>query len=351
MTSSPSRNYLQIPVLGTGGTISCTHSPEGDLVPTLTCADIVEQARVPKGFQALPHDIMSIDSSSIELPQIDELVAHIARFCPPTPVGIVVLHGTDTMEESALAAACALDLPCPVVFTGAQRPGDDAAPDGPANLSRAFAALASGELSAGVHIVFGDAILPARGAYKAHTTAETAFGNALEDTALEDTGLEDALPEPHNESDETRGAPSPAASTRLLRISNFFVPIVSTYAGDQGQLIRALREQDPQVGSASAASTGCPVDGLVLAAMGSGNIPTAVAEELEAWRAERYTELPVVICSRVPEGGVSFVYGGAGGGAQLARSGFRSGGALRPSQARIELLYELARTRQSPFTF
>lgn len=320
---------MQIPVLGTGGTISCTHSPEGDLVPTLTCADIVNRARIPQGFEALPHDIMSIDSSSITLPQIDELIAHIARFCSPAPAGIVVLHGTDTMEESALAAVCALDLPCPVVFTGAQRPGDDAAPDGPANLSRAFAALASGELSTGVHLVFGDAILPARGAYKAHTTAETAFRNALIDSGKHD-----------DESPNTDGTALPP-----LQVAGLYVPIVSTFAGDDGQLIRALREQnkrqpDTQVGAEVGA-----VDGLVLAAMGSGNIPTAVAEELEAWRAERTTELPVVVCSRVPTGGVSFVYGGAGGGAQLARAGFRSGGAMRPSQARIELLYELARAR------
>lgn len=324
MTSSPSRNCQQIPVLGTGGTISCTHSFEGDLVPTLTCADIVKQARIPQGLAPLPRDIMSIDSSSITLPQIDELVAHIASFCSTTPAGIVVLHGTDTMEESALAAACALDLPCPVVFTGAQRPGDDAAPDGPANLSRAFAAVASGELSAGVHLVFGDAILPARGAYKAHTTAETAFRNALIDSGKHD-----------DESPGTAGAPLPP-----VQVAGLYVPIVGTYAGDDGQIIRALREQDKNVGAKVGA-----VDGLVLAAMGSGNIPTAVAEELEAWRAERTTELPVVVCSRVPTGGVSFVYGGAGGGAQLARAGFRSGGALRPSQARIELLYKLARAR------
>lgn len=316
---------MQIPVLGTGGTISCTHSPEGDLVPTLTCADIVNRARIPQGFEALPHDIMSIDSSSITLPQIDELIAHIARFCSPAPAGIVVLHGTDTMEESALAAVCALDLPCPVVFTGAQRPGDDAAPDGPANLSRAFAALASGELSAGVHLVFGDAILPARGAYKAHTTAETAFRNALIDSGKHD-----------DESPGTAGAALPP-----LQVAGLSVPIVSTFAGDDGQLIRALREQDKREPDTRVGA----VDGLVLAAMGSGNIPTAVAEELEAWRAERATELPVVVCSRVPTGGVSFVYGGTGGGAQLARAGFRSGGAMRPSQARIELLYELARAR------
>lgn len=329
MTSSPSQSYLQIPVLGTGGTISCTHSPEGDLVPTLTCADIVDQARVPEGFQALPHDVMSIDSSSITLPQIDELVAHIARFCSPAPAGIVVLHGTDTMEESALAAACALELPCPVVFTGAQRPGDDAAPDGPANLSRAFAALASGELSTGVHLVFGDAILPARGAYKAHTTAETAFRNALIDSGKHD-----------GESPETDGTPLPP-----LQVAGLNVPIVGTFAGDDGQLIRALREQDKREQGTKVGVKVGAVDGLVLAAMGSGNIPTAVAEELEAWRAERSTELPVVVCSRVPTGGVSFVYGGTGGGAQLARAGFRSGGAMRPSQARIELLYELARAR------
>lgn len=332
MTSTPSRNCLQIPVLGTGGTISCTHSPEGDLVPTLTCADIVRQAHVPQGFEALPHDIMSIDSSSITLPQIDQLIAHIDSFYTPAPAGIVVLHGTDTMEESALAAACALELPCPVVFTGAQRPGDDAAPDGPANLSRAFAALASGELSPDVHIVFGDAILPARGAYKAHTTAETAFRNALADSGQEaptpgsagtGSGSEETEPEPTS-------APAPP------QIAGLNVPIVTTFAGDDGLLIRALRERDGAV------------HGLVLAAMGSGNIPTAVAAELSAWRADRSAqagELPVVVCSRVPTGGVSFVYGGSGGGAQLARAGFRSGGALRPSQARIELLYEIARGR------
>lgn len=329
MTSSPSQNYLQIPVLGTGGTISCTHSPEGDLVPTLNCADIVKQARIPQGLAPLPHDIMSIDSSSITLPQIDELVAHIANFCSPVPAGVVVLHGTDTMEESALAAACALELPCPVVFTGAQRPGDDAAPDGPTNLSRAFAALASGELSAGVHLVFGDAILPARGAYKAHTTAETAFRNALIDSGKHD-----------DESPKTDGTALPP-----LQVAGLYVPIVSTFAGDDGQLIQALREQDKRGQDTNVGAKVGAVDGLVLAAMGSGNIPTAVAEELEAWRAERTAELPVVVCSRVPTGGVSFVYGGTGGGAQLARAGFRSGGALRPSQARIELLYELARAR------
>ncbi len=332
MTSTPSRNCLQIPVLGTGGTISCTHSPEGDLVPTLTCADIVRQAHVPQGFEALPHDIMSIDSSSITLPQIDQLVAHIDSFYTPAPAGIVVLHGTDTMEESALAAACALELPCPVVYTGAQRPGDDAAPDGPANLSRAFAALASGELSPDVHIVFGDAILPARGAYKAHTTAETAFRNALADSGKE-------APSPGSAgtgsgSEETE--PEPASAPTPPRIAGLNVPIVTTFAGDDGLLIRALRERDGAV------------HGLVLAAMGSGNIPTAVAAELSAWRADRSAqagELPVVVCSRVPTGGVSFVYGGSGGGAQLARDGLRSGGALRPSQARIELLYEIARGR------
>ncbi len=332
MTSTPSRNCLQIPVLGTGGTISCTHSPEGDLVPTLTCADIVRQAHVPQGFEALPHDIMSIDSSSITLPQIDQLVAHIARFYSPTPAGIVVLHGTDTMEESALAAACALELPCPVVFTGAQRPGDDAAPDGSANLSRAFAALASGELSPDVHIVFGDAILPARGAYKAHTTAETAFRNALADSGQE-------APSPGSEGTGSGSAetePDPTSAPAPPQIAGLNVPIVTTFAGDDGLLIRALRERDGAV------------HGLVLAAMGSGNIPTAVAAELSAWRADRSAqagELPVVVCSRVPTGGVSFVYGGSGGGAQLARDGLRSGGALRPSQARIELLYEIARGR------
>ena len=214
MTSSASRNRPQIPVLGTGGTISCIHSPGGDLVPSLTCADIIGQAHIPQEVEPVAHDIMSIDSSSITLPQIDELIGHINSFCSPAPIGIVVLHGTDTMEESAVAAACALRLPCPVVFTGAQRPGDDAAPDGPANLSRALAALATGELDPGVHIVFGDSIVAARGAYKAHTTADTAFRNALADSNV----AQDSASRPFRSS----GAPNPP------RIAGLFVPIITT---------------------------------------------------------------------------------------------------------------------------
>src|SRR5699024_9197141 len=90
--------------------------------------------------------------------------------------GVVVTHGTDSMEESAFLTALTHESAVPVAFTGAQRPFDDPAPDGPANLSAALSWLGDPRSDGtGVSIVFDGEVIPAAGAQKVHTNALNYF--------------------------------------------------------------------------------------------------------------------------------------------------------------------------------
>lgn len=321
---------LPIRVLGTGGTISCTHDAAGALVPTLDTAALVRQADCDRG-DIIAEDVMSLDSSSITLAQIDELLDHIEA-AQRTSRAVVVLHGTDTMEETLMAAHLLLPPavssvssvpPVPVVFTGAQRPADDPRPDGPSNISGAInlateltaARAASG--TSGVFLHFGGRTLAAAGTYKFHTTNDDAFRSSS----------------PHPAEVAPGGAPIRTQGPRP-RLQGRTVPIITTYAGDDGRQLTAL----------SARLEAEPIDGLVITALGSGNLPLPVADALRELQAT-YPSLPVVLSTRVPEGSVHAVYGGAGGGASLVEG---SGGALSlagflsPAQARIQLLANAA---------
>lgn len=311
-------------VIGTGGTISCTHNSAGDVVPTLSIEQILEQAELSNlhpDIEFRAADAMSLDSSALQLADIDLLVAtaeqHIAEAQREGRdlAGIIVVHGTDSLEETAMAFDQLLPGSVPVVLTGAQRPADDTNPDGPANLRLAVETIVSLPplTPARPQIVFGGTALPAFGATKIHTSDDAGFTNTVES--------ERALP--FVLSPDARPSASP------VRLEGLNVPIVDAYAGADGHLISTIL------------SSSRP-DGLVIAAMGSGNIPPAMVEALQG------VDVPVVVCSRVPFGGVNFVYGGAGGGASLARAGMVSGGALRPSQARIALLCSLAREATAP---
>lgn len=193
----------------------------------------------------------------------------------------------------------------PVVLTGAQRPADDASPegpDGPRNLCDAVAAAATAESPV---VALGGKVVPAYGVTKVHTTADEAFGSVGEPRP-ERLSLGAAL----------SAGPAPLAGLR--------VDVVPAYQGAEASLV------DTAVAAGA--------DGIVVAAFGSGNVGVlsdGVRRALDAG-------IPVVVASRVPAGGVQLVYGGAGGGRAIARAGVRSAGKLSVPQARMELLCELA---------
>ena len=295
----------KVVVITTGGTISCTADPTGALIPTVSGKQLVAPVaeRFAGNVDIEVTELSRLDSSSMTLADIDEIVSAChAALADPAVLGVVVTHGTDSMEETAIALDTFHNDTRPIVVTGSQKPYDHPATDGPSNLFEAV--MIAADTSArdiGVLIVFGHAVLPARGAVKWHTTDELAFAT-------------NAPEEP------TRAEPVP-----VVPLAHTPVEIIYAYPGAGRALVDA--------------AIAAGAKGLVVCAMGSGNVGT----ELGAALGEVLDQgIPVVITTRVARGDVSGTYGGAGGGATLAAKGAVGSTYFRAGQARVLLAIALA---------
>ena len=287
---------MNVLVISTGGTIASTANARGALVPTLTGEELVARCGTTRQVRAI--DVASLDSSSLGLAEIDMLRETVRTSLLDDSASLVITHGTDSMAETALALDLVHSDSRPVVLTGAMRSADHAHPDGPANLRGAIEVAAT-RRDTGVLVHSAGETLPARGLMKTQTTAEHAF------TLTSGSPLPRPMAVP----------PAPLAELNI--------PIIRAWAGADDALIRALG----------------PIDGLVLEALGSGNVSAcmggAVAKLLRRG-------LPVVVATSVPYGEVSFAYGGAGGGSTLGDLGALPAGYLSAGQARIALATALA---------
>lgn len=306
-----------IVLLFTGGTISMRHdAAAGGAVPSLTGRDILAMApgidRLADlevdDWGAFPGPHMTVDRMWALRQRIAE---HLER---PEVNGIVVTHGTDSLEESAYLVARSLESDKPVVFTGAMRTSSDLGWDGPGNLGASVRVAASEEARAcGVMVVISDRIFTALDVTKAHTHALEAFDSpGLGPLGIIDDGrviFRRALP-----------TPNPILAPAALATP---VDIVYTYAGADSRLLEASR----QTGRA-----------IVIAAMGRGNVPPAMVDGIDRWIADGK---PVVITSRALRGRVGCTYGYPGGGRRLAERGAIFAGARRPQQARIDVMLAL----------
>lgn len=306
-----------IVLLFTGGTISMRHdSAAGGAVPSLTGHDIVALAPGVEqlaqleidDWGAFPGPHMSVERMW-ELRE--RIVGHLAR---PEVKGVVVTHGTDSLEESAYLVARSVRSDKPVAFTGAMRTSSDLGWDGPGNLGGAIRVAASEDARGlGVFVVMSDRIYAATDVTKSHTHMLDAFDSpGLGPLGVIDDGrviFRRALPEP-------LAVLTPQAPATP-------VDIVYAYAGADSRLLNAARELDV---------------GIVIAAMGRGNVPPAMVEGIDGFIADGK---PVVITSRAGRGRVGCTYGYLGGGARLAEKGAIFAGARRPQQARIDLMLAL----------
>lgn len=301
----------------TGGTISMRHDPaQGGAVPSLsgrdilalapTIADLAEIEVDEWGAYPGPHMTMDRMWSLRE-----RLAEHLAR---PGVEGVVVTHGTDSLEESAYLAARSLRSEKPLVFTGAMRTSSDLGWDGPANLGAALRVAASEEARGfGVLVVMSDRIFAGADVTKTHTHLVDAF----ESPGLGPLGVVDgssvifrrALPEP--------------LAVLMPKSLGGPVDLVHAWAGADARLLDASRRDAAAV---------------VVAAMGRGNVPPAMADGIERWHEEGK---PVVIASRVHRGRVGLTYGYPGAARRLAERGAILAGGRRPLQARIDLLLAL----------
>ena len=288
-------------VLSTGGTIASTHDKKGAVVPTVTGSKLVEplSGTFDKDKLTLEvKDIAKLDSSAMTLDDTDTIIEAVNKELRRDDVdGVVVTHGTDSMEETAIAVDTFQDSDKPVALTGAMRPFDDPDPDGPDNLALAVKTVTDpSNEGRGTFIAFADHVIPARGAFKSDTTKADGFAN-----------------------NNGKKQPQRPKALKHQPLGNTRVDIIAAYPGAPADLIQRSLDSG--------------AEGIVIEGMGAGNIGDELAQAAKA----AAKKVPVVLTTRVDHGPVEGIYGGAGGGATLADAGVISSGTLRAPQARMLL--------------
>lgn len=163
--------------LATGGTVAAAGRGiayrAGALSPETLLESLPEAARYAEIECASPYAIDSKDATPQHWLRLHTAITEaLAR---PEFAGLVVSHGTDTLEETATLLALTLAPTKPVVLTGAMRPPAEAGADGPRNLLHAIRLAADPDTPPGVFLVFGEKVFPALGLRKAHTLALQPF--------------------------------------------------------------------------------------------------------------------------------------------------------------------------------
>lgn len=292
---------MLVAVIATGGTIASKRDESGAARPSLSGEHLISGLS-DADVEIKPVELMAKDSSSLTIGDMQDISDAVGReLDDPAVCGVVILHGTDAMEESALLVHLQHRLTKPVIFTGAQFTADHPQADGPANLSSAIgASIDQSNAAKGVLLCFGGQLLPAWGLYKRSADALDAF----------DLSGPVDCPE----------SPVLSASVREIRVD-----IVAIYPGCEPTHIDA--------------SLDAGAHGIVLSALGSGNANARVVEAVG--RCVRQG-VPVAVSSRVPVGELVAAYGGGGGGHDLGEAGALHCRTLRAGQARILLAAMIA---------
>jgi L-asparaginase len=314
----------KVAVLSTGGTIASRHDPvKGGYVPVLSAEDLVMAVPAIKKIAQIQAEQISNIPSPDMTPEIWlRLATRVNELsAKPEITGIVVTHGTDTLEETAYFLDLTKVSVKPVILVGAQRPASDPDSDGPRNLLDAVrVAITPAAAGKGVMVVMNGQISAARDVTKTNTNRVETF-RGLEFGPL---GVADAemvrfyrVPVQH----QTFGIDT---ATRLGRVD-----IVMSYAGADGLVIRSLLRDHA-------------VQGLVVAGTGLGDVSSLM---FDAIQEARERGIPVVISTRVPTGRIFPLGASKGSALDLRRIGCILADDLSPQKARILLMLALTKTR------
>jgi L-asparaginase len=315
----------RVAVIFTGGTISMTvETAAGGAVPTLGAAQLL--ASVPglaRRADVVPIDLGRVPASHFSFADVLRIRRIIDGALLDRRVrGVVVVQGTDTLEETAFAwDLCHRDAR-PAVVTGAMRNASDPGWDGPANLLGAVRVAASeAARGAGVLVVLGGLVHAADAVAKRHATALDAFATR-EGPPLGRVGEGGVRIRPRGPRRTLPASPGSAAMP---------IPII----------VAALETP----GAALDAAVRDGARGVVVAATGSGNTHPDL---LRAAVAARDAGVEVVLASRTGAGAVGPGYAFPGGGATWVRAGVPLAGLLTPIQARVALALALGAGMAGP---
>ncbi|MFJ6368301.1 asparaginase [Streptomyces virginiae] len=307
----------RIVVISTGGTIASRWQGSG-FAADADGNEVIATAPLPEGITVELVDLFSVNSPRLTTAHQLTLLRTVHEvLADPGVDGIVVTHGTDTLEESAFLLDLHHHDPRPVVFTGSQRPMGTADGDGPGNLYDALLTAANTR-GLGVLIAFAGRVHAARGTVKTQAVELDAFADPSKELFGKiGFGKVTILRTPQ------RPAPLPLPAMPELPPR---VDIVVHHADGDPVLLNAAVEAGAR--------------GIVLVGTGAGN---ATPEIVEAVRSAVRRGVLVALTTRVMAGPVTEIYT-HGGAVDLVAAGAVPTGTLRAGQARIAVLSTLLAT-------
>lgn len=311
----------RVAIIFTGGTISMKVDPRiAAAIPALSSEEIMSMVtNIDKiadietiNFSRLPGPQMTPEKL-IELRQV--VLDLIAR---DDIHGIVITHGTDTLEETAFYLDLSIITEKPIVMVAAMRNGSELGYDGPSNLSSAICTAVSDDAKGkGVLIVLNNEVNSANEATKTHTMSLDTF-KSLEFGPLGIVDQDEVIF--YRNITKVKAIQSTGLETN--------VHLIKSALGMDSLMFDFLMTQGAK--------------GFVIEAMGRGNIPPAMVPGV---RRAIEANIPVVMVSRCPMGRVLGSYGYDGGGKQLRDLGIIFGSNLNGQKARIKLMLALDYTQ------
>ncbi len=308
----------RVVIITTGGTIAMTKTHRG-VVPFSEGNSLITQIPDLDKVAEIDH----VEFSNVPSPYMTpEMMWSLSRMIQsvvddPDVDGVVITHGTDTLEETSYFLDLTVKTEKPIVLTAAMRNINELGTDGPRNVLSSLRVASSDEaVGMGVMVCLNDEIHAAREVTKTYTSNVATF----ESPGYGPLGIVDE--------DAVVFFRKP-----LLRMNietdgiESRVALVKTFTGDDGDILRKVVEMGYK--------------GVVLEGFGRGNVPPKVADAV----SDVVERAVVVLTSRCFKGRVLDVYGYKGGGADLVRRGVILGQEVSAQKARIKLMVVLGKTR------
>ncbi|MGG0187402.1 L-asparaginase [Bacillus sp. AFS018417] len=311
----------KILVLHTGGTIAMEEDKETGVVqpgaqnPLLKFIPNLEE-----DIDLIVEDVFHLPSPHMTPNEMLQLQVMIDEKVKNDNVqGIVITHGTDTLEETAYFLDLTVQADVPIVVTGAMRSSNELGADGLYNFLSAVKVASSEEAKGkGVLVVLNDEIHCATNVTKTHTSNVATFQSPQYGPVgmVTKRGVVFHQALVHHEK---------YAVTQITKN----VVVLKAYAGMDDTLLAAIEQ--------------LPVDGIIIEALGQGNLPPRTLPALQRLIDK---DIPVVLVSRCFNGIVQDVYSYEGGGKQLKNMGVIFTYGLNAQKARIKLLVGLEVTKE-----